>query len=310
MRGLLLIMVAGGLALWASAAAGRNVFVDNLRGNDRSMGVVAGLEAAGVGNGPVRTLGRALRLAQPGDRIVLAATDRPYRESVTLSGARHSGDQRTPFTIAGNGAVLDGSAPVPTNAWEPYRGNVFRFRPERLAHQQLFLDGRPAPRVASAGPATEVPRLSPGEWCLHGSHIYFAVARAKLPSDYPLSYAKETVGISLVHVRHVAIADLTVQGFQLDGINAANDARRVTLLGVTCRGNGRAGVAVGGACQVNLEQCVLGDNAVAQLLTLPWSETHVTRSELLPKTAPAWLTRGGSLTVDGKPVREQSGPAQ
>ena len=38
----------------------------------------------------------------------------PDRESLTLSGSRHSGSSRkAPFVLAGNGAVLDGTAPVP-----------------------------------------------------------------------------------------------------------------------------------------------------------------------------------------------------
>ena len=50
------------------------------------------------------------------------------------------------------------------------------------------------------------------------------------------------VGITLYKVRDVAIGDLTVQGFQLDGINAFDGAFDIQLSGVTCRGNGRSGI--------------------------------------------------------------------
>ena len=135
----------------------------------------------------------------------------------------------------------------------------------------------------------------------HGGYIYFCVEWAKLPEDYPITYAEKKTGVTLLHVRDVVIADLTVQGFQLDGINAYNSARDITVRGVTCRGNGRAGIAVGGASLVHLEGCGLGDNGEAQLLALPWSETHVTGSVLLSNTSPAVVRRDGRVFIDGQP---------
>jgi hypothetical protein len=46
----------------------------------------------------------------------------------------------------------------------------------------------------------------------------------------------------------------------------------------------------------------VGDNGNAQLLTLPWSETHVTGSVLLSNTAPAVVRQGGRVYLDGQPV--------
>ena len=75
--------------------------------------------------------------------------------------------------------------------------------------------------------------------------------------------------MTLFHVEKVRIVDLTVQGFQVDGISLSNSAREVLLSGVTCRGNGRSGLAVGGASSVTIRESLLGDNGQAQLLTLP-----------------------------------------
>ena len=145
----------------------------------------------------------ALRLAQSGDTIVLANTQRPYRESISLVGSRHSGTAQEPFTIRGNGAILDGSAPVPPAAWENYAGPVFRFRPPHLGCQQLFLDDRPATRVFAAPTAGGPPELQPRQWCLLDGQIYFCVDLTKLPGDYHLSYAREQTGITLYHVERV-----------------------------------------------------------------------------------------------------------
>ena len=286
--------------LLAAPAAGRDIHVSNVAGDDSFTGRQPRNMADRTG--PLRTIGRALRLAQSGDRIVLENTGQPYRESISLVGQRHSGYSQRPFTIEGNGAILDGSAPVPSEAWKHYRSAVFRFHPPQMAHQQLFIDDRPAPRVAVSQWAGVPPKLEPLEWCLHGGFIYFCVEPNKLPENYSLTYAHLQTGITLFHVRRVGIVNLTVQGFQLDGISAYNSARDLYLGGVTCRGNGRSGITVGGASQVEIDVSVVGNNGRAQLLTLPHSETSVRNSDVFSNTAPARVDRGGRMYVEGERV--------
>jgi len=251
-----------------------------------------------VEGGDAPTISAALRLACPGDRIVLANTGQPYRESISLVGSRLSGTSYEPLVLVGNGAVLDGSAPVPPDAWEHYENLVFRFRPPVPGNQQLFVYGRPAPYVPAMPETNLPPTLKPLQWSLAEGMIYFCVESSKLPSQYDLTYAARQTGITLYHVERVAIVGLVVQGFRVDGIQAANSAREIQIMNVTSRGNGRAGITVGGACQVTLEGCTVGDNRAAQLLTLPLSETHVYRSELLPLTAPAWVDQGGRVFME------------
>lgn len=284
-------------------AVAREIFVNNLTGSDLSRGNLPDTTTSPRG-GPVASIAKALRLAMPGDRIVLAASGQPYRESISLSGNRLSGWQGVPLTIRGNGAVLDGSAPVPDRAWEHYAGDTFRFRPARMAYQQLFLADRPAQRRPVAIGDTSVPELEPLEWCLVDGQIYFCVEEGKLPQDYQLTHAALPVGITLHQVRNVQIEDLTVQGFQLDGISADDGAFEVLLRRVTCRGNGRSGVSVGGSSRVRIEDSLLGDNGTAQLRTEGYSRTTVEDSHLLSNTAPAVVQDGGELTVDGGPWDE------
>ena len=300
MRTNLLLAVAVMIAVPFSPAAGREIYVNNLAGDDTFTGDQP--RTTVDRGGPVRSITKALRLADRGDRIVVANTGEPYRESISLVGSRHSGFSFKPLVIEGNGAILDGSAPVPASSWENYQGPVFRFRPARLEHQQLFLDDRPATQVVVSHLAGGPPELEPLEWCLSGGHIYFCVEWTRLPEDYALTYTGQQVGITLFHVEHVVIVDLTVQGFQLDGINAHNSARQIAIDGVTCRGNGRAGIVVGGASLVDIGNSLIGDNGQAQLLTQKWSQTHVHDSELLPNTAPAVVNRGGRVYIDGQPL--------
>lgn len=302
MRSILPLVFVLVFVLLCACAEGRDVFVDNMAGDDTFTGEKPHGVARADRTGPVRSITRGLQLAEQGDRIVLAANKEPYRESISLVGSSNSGHSFLAFVFEGNGAILDGSAPVPTGAWEHYDGPIFRFHPPRLGHQKLFLNDRPAPQVTVSRLAGGPPELEPLQWCLHGGYIYFCVEWGRLPEDYPLTYAEKRTGVTLFHVDNVVISDLTVQGFQLDGINAYNSAREVNIREVKCRGNGRAGIAVGGASLVNLEGCGVGDNGDAQLLTLPWSETHVADSVLISNTAPAVVRQGGRLYVDGQVV--------
>jgi hypothetical protein len=274
-------------------AHARDLYVNNLAGEDLLDG--GSPTGRGSGRGPVQTLRQALWIANTGDHIVLANTGTPYRESVTLFGDKHSGFADRPFIIDGQGAVLDGSSPVPPDAWQHYRDNVFRFRPERMAYQQLFLDGRPAARRS---PATA---LDPLEWALYEGQIYFRVEEGRLPDQYNPSDAGLTVGITLYKVEHVAIANLFVQGYQLDGINLQDVRSPCALTQISARGNGRSGIAVCGASKATIEACLAGNNGQSQLHLEGPSETHVENCDLIEKTGPKWLKAADSrLFVDGK----------
>jgi hypothetical protein len=98
----------------------------------------------------------------------------------------------------------------------------------------------------------------------------------------------------------VEIGDLTVQGYQLDGINAVDGAFDVLLSGVTCRGNGRSGLSVGGSSRVFVTGGVLGDNGSSQLRTEGYSHTTVEGTQLIPNTAPAISRQGGEITIEGQ----------
>ena len=177
---------------------------------------------------------------------------------------------------------------------------MFRFRPARTSYQQLFLDDKPAVRRYLDSPHGRLPDLKPREWCLFGGSICFCVEPDKLPSDYRLSCAALSVGITLYEVHDVVVSDLVVQGYQLDGVNAHDGVGECLLAGLTCRGNGRAGVAVMGASHVEISGCLIGDNGLAQLYTEGQSLTSVEDSELLSGTAPPVVRLGGRVFVDGK----------
>lgn len=286
--------------LGASRVEGRDIFVNNLGGNDAWTGAVTTLA---IGEGPVRSIHRALEIASKGDRVVLTDTGIPYRECVSLSAAKHCGFSYQPFIIEGNGATLDGSRPIPSTAWEFYRDDIFCVAPPRLGYQQLFLAGRPPRRVHLQPGATDVPKLQPLEWCVFRGKIFFAVEAGKTVHDYDLSCALLPVGITLYHVHDVVISNLKVQGFQIDGINAHDGARDCILSDVTARGNGRSGVCVAGCSKLQVYGSLVGDNGTAQVYTEALGELSIHGSEVLENTAPAFVREGGRVWVDGQ-VRE------
>ena len=85
-------------------AVGGDLFVSNVAGDDRRDGRAGRLVEAG--HGPVRSIGKALRLAAAGDRIIVENTGEPYRETLSMMGARQGASPVGPLVIEGRGAVL------------------------------------------------------------------------------------------------------------------------------------------------------------------------------------------------------------
>ncbi|QDU29810.1 hypothetical protein ETAA8_49250 [Anatilimnocola aggregata] len=290
MRGRLLECSFLWFALAATCSAA-DIYVDNVTGDDRRNGRAT--TSIGVGNGPVRTIAKALRLANKGDRVILANNAEPYRESVAISGGYHSGLATYPFELIGNGATIDGSLSLATAEWEFVTGEIFRVRPPRGSFQRLFIDNVPAEFVQPTGDARPV--LNPKQWTLLSGWIYFCVEKDKLPSSYDLSCCGLQTGITLYQVQDVVITDLTVRGFQLDGVNAADNARQAKLLGVISIDNGRSGFTVGGASRVTLDQCDAAGNGNSQLRAEGYSQTRVRDCDFDDKSAPALVSDGGRV---------------
>lgn len=268
------------LALLALPASARDLYVNNATGDDRLDGSEPQRGTGYVG--PVKTIARALKLAEKSSRIVLAKTDQPYRESISLSGRNHVGSPERPFVIQGNGAVLDGTRPIPRRAWEHYFDHVFRYRPYWLGQQMLFVNDEPAVRRAGGVPRRGPPTLADLEWEAAAEWVYFRVEKGRVLDDYALSHAVLPVGVTLYHVHDVVIENLTVQGFRLDGVNFNDGANYCGLSNVNCRRNGRVGIFVGGASEgVVIQGCQAAENAEAQLLVRGYSHTVVRDSKLI-----------------------------
>jgi hypothetical protein len=284
---------------------GAEWFVDNVAGSDLNDGTARDNSIAG--SGPFRTINRAMNAAGKGDTVILNDTGEAYRETIAMQGGRHSGTADFPFRLVGNGAVLDGTTPVPHLQWEHHRDNVFRYRPYRLHHQILYDAGLPLVEKKAATHGA-VPELAPKEWAIVGGYIYFCTEPGKLPLDYDLACALHPVGITLYEVRHVEIRDVILQGYQIDGINVHSNAFDVEIVDVTSRGNGRSGVSFGGASRASLIGSLVGDNREAQVRAEGQARVLVSGCEVLANTAPAIVEAGGYIQVEN-PVGEAAAVA-
>lgn len=284
----------------ATEIPARDFYVNNEFGDDRNDGGSADFAS---GTGPFRSIQRAVKAAQKGDRIIVAKTAEPYRESITLQGGNNSGTSLTDFQIEGNGAVLDGSTPI-TAAWEHVEENLFRVKLDRIKFQILFNESIPADKVLIDDPA-DLLKLKPLQYAIFDKQVYFMTEKDRLPDSYDLSCCGKKVGITLYQTQYVAIFDLTIQGFQLDGINCHDLALHSKVFGTTLRGNGRSGISVGGASRLLVGSCVIGNNGKSQIRVEGQSRTTVQQSDLVKnENAMRIEIVKGHISVDEKAIEE------
>jgi Right handed beta helix region len=271
-------MVLVALAAVSMSCFATDLYVDNLRGSNAFDGRSA--RPSSDTNGPTKTIGRALKLAQTGDRIVIANNGVPYYEGVSLVGRRNSGFSGLPFAIVGNGAVLDGSRPVGPRMWRLVGTDLWKLVPWRKGHFQLILNDKPVPEFRLLKRPDSLPAIPVGRWFAWKGAIYYHVAKRQDPAQQPFRYAYQSVGITLYEVRNVYIADLTLKYFRLDGVNAHDRCRQVTLENIKSTGNGRAGIAVGGSSAVVIRKCEINGNRMNSVLITEHGAVKIEESKL------------------------------
>ena len=291
-----LIMVA--VLVSGSWVLAKDIHVNNTTGYDRNLGQSAGT-VDGLA-GPVKTIARAIELSEQGDRIILAPTGSPYRESICLFGKKQSGDEFNDFSIEGNGAILDGTELLPLEVWSHAFGNTFRFRPSKFTYFQLFEAGRPLQRIAVESGAKIPPPLAEMEWCICSGFVYICLENFKRPQDYRFIYSEKMTGITIMQTTGVRINDLIVQGYQIDGISIVNNTKNVVLDNVIVRGNGRNGLTVGAASTVAVGYSLFGDNNSVQIAMDERSELLLFLSELKGTDAPLKTLKSANVAQSAK----------
>lgn len=260
MRWFLVLALFSGLS---SRLLAREIFVDNRIGSDAFDGRVP--RPMENGSGPVATLDRAMALAGFGDQIVLTQAGAVYYDSLSLTGSRCSGTAANPFTILGNGAILSGQRRVPPAGWRKAGPDLWKITLTRKGYYRLLRDGQPLPEFRPESGANPLNALTAGAWVPWQGSVYFR-SEADPPSEQEFTYAADQTGLSLHHVHHVRIVDLTFRDFRFDGVHVQNLCTDVRLEGVSCVNNGRAGIAVSGSAHVTVTGGSVAGNGRASLL--------------------------------------------
>jgi hypothetical protein len=236
-----------------SATPARDIFVDNSTGDDRFRGEALLVTA---GRGPVRTLQKAVRIAKPGDRIVVAPTGVAFQEEVVINGVgRESPTADFPIVIEGNGAVLDGLVPIDPLFARHLGGGLYLFEttlgPTHTS-DVLFVDGVPAPRGAGRW-ASGMPMLNPGEFAVWNGRMCYQAA----PNDYldrhTFAVSRLNVGMTIYRSNHWIIRNLHFRGYRLDGVRLHGPAQGLVFQYCKFLDNGRAGFAAYGLAEAGVQ---------------------------------------------------------
>ncbi|TWT76859.1 hypothetical protein Pla123a_22820 [Posidoniimonas polymericola] len=299
----LLRVACWAVALLPALSSGRDIYVNNLAGDDRLSGLNQELSGD---HGPVASICRALKIAAAGDHVIVANTGELYREQLSVFGCNLRGYEDRPLTISGNGATLDGTVMAADGSWRHVDGDVFAMSPRRLTFQQLFKAGSPLARVRVASATDADQALQPLQWAMTQNEILLRVDRGRLPEQYELRHAGMQTGITLYNTRHVVVEDFVVQGFQQDGVNAHTLVNDCVLRRIECRANGRSGLSVGGASRVLVEESGFYDNGRAQVRVEGHAKLTLDGCELDDdQDAAPYLLQRGDLTIDGERLQSR-----
>ena len=259
-------LVFVGMITCANFAAAREIYVDNLQGRNLNNGLIP--DTTQISAGPVRTINRALDLAKAADVIILKNTGRPYYESISLTGARHSGIADHPFVIQGNGATISGLRSLPADGWREVSPRLWKLTFTRKGYYQLLRNGRVLPEFQVVDVANPLEVLPAGHWVSWHGSVYFHQDQPEFPGSQAFAFSAEQTGISLHHVSNVLITNVTLQHFRFDGLHAQGLCDQVELDNVTSVENGRAGVVASNASTIQIFGGSIARNGRQQILEI------------------------------------------
>lgn len=299
------IALLGTLLGTTNCAWARDLYVDNILGEDRFDGSASAPRGGPIG--PTRSIQRALKYARSGDTVHIENRGVPYYEVLTLEGARHSGWPQRPFQIVSNGAVLSGARCVPPGAWIDRGNGLWQFTPDGKGYFLLLHAGQPVAEMPGLTSTGGLDPLPVGQWgALRGS-IFLRLdgKTAESPADTDYDFAYSSTGITLIDVWDVRITGLIVRHFRIDGVHVHDRVERAYLNEVRLEANGRSGLAVSGTSSVGLISSQLTGNRTAgvTLRERGWLETESVTIE--GGDAPPYDRSGKTtLFVDGEPMTE------
>ncbi len=191
----------------------------------------AGDDANNGRSAPVKTIARAMKLAQPGDTIHL--TPGTYYESADFTN-KH-GEPGKPITLDGHGAILDGSELVTSEEWilvspDLYRRQkIYKTTDDAIVGRWFLLWDGKMQRMGrcSKGPSEPLKKpedLAPGEWTFvreDDDAFYLKLEPGQKLDEANIRYPKRSSAV----VQSIAGSWLTVKN--ITGMHVYNDGFNV-----------------------------------------------------------------------------------
>lgn len=254
----------------AFASQARDLYVDPLRGDEHANGLAA--KADGT-NGPVKTIARGIKYAQPGDTVHLSSV--VFKESAVFYN--RVGEPGKPIVLDGHGATLDGGDPVDPAAWTEVSPGLFRndqlLRLDDAVIQRWFFlwDGKMnhmgRTSKGTSAPLKKPEDLQPGEWtfikdparAIANSQQIFGAFYLKLPPGQKLTDAKIVAPMRSAGVqfsgdnRHLIIRNVNATHVYNDGYNIHGHCEDVLFENITAVECGDDGISAHETAQYKVE---------------------------------------------------------
>jgi len=227
-------------ALFASALSlhATEYYVDPAVGDDHANGLAAKPEGA---NGPMKTIARAIKAAQPGDTVNLARAN--YKESAIFHN--RAGEPGKPITLDGHGAMLDGADALNPDGWKEVSAGLFKndnlLRLDDAVIQRWFFlwDGKMNHMGRTSKglrPDFKKPEdLQPGEWSfikdpapngpngqIHGS-FYVKLPPGQKLADAHIAAPMRSAGVAIsgdnswITIRNINATHVYNDGYNIHG---------------------------------------------------------------------------------------------
>ena len=239
----------------------RDIHVNHERGDDES-----------TGKRPLRTLAKAIGIAQPGDTIHLAKTKTPYRDSASFFNK--SGAPGRPIILDGHGATLCGSDAIVPEQWEEVSPGLYRCAtlikaPPSIAMRWYFVFGGTMSHMGRTSKGTKAPlkkpeELQPGEWTFvkDDNAFYIKIKPKKKLADYSIEAPMRANGVALHgDCNHIIIRNMTATHVWNDGYNIHGKTREVLFENITAIDCGDDGISAHGDCQIRVDGFVSMGNS-------------------------------------------------
>jgi hypothetical protein len=232
------------------------VYVDNVNGDDSRSGADA--------SNAVKSFKQALTLIAPTGILHLKANPEPYRETLTIS---RLGEEAKPFTVEGNGAVVDFGCDASAGPWEAdedtfvLKGDYGVLPGGKFLNQKalLFVNGIPisVPRLYAHEPSTP---LKPGELNFTSD----GKMRVRFPEGISPVGAKIMLpgngGCVLVETAHAVIRNLTVRHAGNDGFGISGKNTSLLLENISAMWNSDEGISAHGEAKVTVRDSIIVGN--------------------------------------------------